>query len=370
MGLTIDSEFHKLIPPLTAEEYAGLESSILDEGCRDAILVWLDDAQLLIIDGHNRYEICTKYSLPYDIKTMFFGSRDRAKEWIIRNQFGRRNLSLFQRSELALRLKPFLTEKARVNQLFGLRIQSNPDSVNSSKPRESVDTRKEIANVAGVSEQTISRVEKIIEKSPEKIKQDIRNGEISINKAYRDIMREEKCALVKESVSEAKIPDGLFDIIYADPPWKYEFAESRSREIENQYPTMEFEEIKMLKVPSSNNCVLLLWATPPKLEEALQVLNAWGFTYRTCAVWDKGVIGMGYWFRQQHEILLLGVKGNPKCPEPKNRQSSVFQTKRSSHSKKPDYYYEMIESMFPDRRYLELFARNNRKGWVSFGNQI
>jgi N6-adenosine-specific RNA methylase IME4 len=115
--------------------------------------------------------------------------------------------------------------------------------------------------------------------------------------------------------------------------------------------------------------VLLLWATSPKLEEALLVLNAWGFTYRTCSVWDKEIIGLGYWWRQQHEILLLGVKGNPKCPDVENRFSSVFHEKRGQHSKKPEYYYSMIESMFPNKKYIELFSRNERLGWFSYGNQ-
>ena len=365
MGIIIDTEFHRLIPPLSSEEYAGLEASILAEGCRDAVLVWLYDSQLLIVDGNNRYEICTKHNLPYETKTMFFDSRELAKEWIIRNQFGRRNLSAFQRSELALQLKPLLSAKAKKNQ-----SRRSESVLQISAKVEPVDVREEISKIAGVSHDTITKVEKITEKASEKIKQDICNGKISINKAYKDIRREEKREQIKDSISETRIPDGLFDVVYADPPWSYEFTESKSREIENQYPTMGLDEIKDLKVPSAENCVLILWSTSPKLEEAMQVLNAWGFTYKTCAVWDKETIAMGYWWRQQHEILLLGVKGNPKVPDPEKRQSSVFREKRSAHSKKPEHYYEMIESMFPNKRYIELFARNEREGWSSYGNQI
>src|SRR3990170_4080212 len=97
-----------------------------------------------------------------------------------------------------------------------------------------------------------------------------------------------------------------YDIIYADPPWRYEHPISNSRRIENQYPTMSLNEIKALNIPTKDNSVLFLWATAPKLEESLEVVKAWGFTYRTHLIWDKRTIGMGYWFRNQHELLLVG----------------------------------------------------------------
>lgn len=99
-----------------------------------------------------------------------------------------------------------------------------------------------------------------------------------------------------------------YEVIYADPPWRYDFSKSNSREIENQYPTMSVDEICSLKVPTADNAVLYLWATAPKLLEALRVMDAWGFEYKTNAVWDKQIIGMGYWFRGQHELLLVVEK--------------------------------------------------------------
>ncbi|WP_353928760.1 MT-A70 family methyltransferase [Desulfofundulus kuznetsovii] len=166
------------------------------------------------------------------------------------------------------------------------------------------------------------------------------------------------------------LPEGKYDVILADPPWQYEFVETENRAIENHYPTMTLEEIKALEIPAADDAVLLLWATAPKLEEALEVMRAWGFTYRTCAVWDKEIIGMGYWFRGQHELLLLGTKGNFPAPLPNNRFSSVIRERRGAHSAKPAVVYEMIEHMFPNRRYLELFARNTRPGWGVWGNEV
>lgn len=165
------------------------------------------------------------------------------------------------------------------------------------------------------------------------------------------------------------LPTDKYNVILSDPPWRYEFSETNTREIENQYPTMELEEIKSIKVPAADDSILFLWATAPKLEEALQVLNAWGFSYKTCAVWDKEKIGMGYWFRGQHELLLIGVKGSFPTPVEGVRQSSVHREKRQGHSVKPQYYYELIESYFPEGKYLELFSRNERKRWQSWGNE-
>jgi N6-adenosine-specific RNA methylase IME4 len=164
--------------------------------------------------------------------------------------------------------------------------------------------------------------------------------------------------------------DKRYNVILCDPPWRYDFAETKNREIENQYPTMTLEEIKSLNVPADDDCVLFMWATAPKLEQAFEVLKAWGFTYKTCAVWDKELIGMGYWFRGQHELLLVGVRGSPGVPAPENRFSSVIKSRREGHSKKPECVYEMIEKMVPNKNYLEMFARRKRENWSVWGNQV
>lgn len=135
---------------------------------------------------------------------------------------------------------------------------------------------------------------------------------------------------------------------------------------------MTLEEIQALPVVelASADCVLYLWATAPKLREALVVMDAWGFAYVTNAVWDKQKIGMGYYFRGQHELLLVGKRGSPKVPEPKVRVSSVIRSPRGEHSQKPSVVYEILEAMYPDARKLELFARSRRDGWHAWGNEV
>ena len=165
-------------------------------------------------------------------------------------------------------------------------------------------------------------------------------------------------------------PDKKYQIIYADPPWRYSFSKSNSREVENQYPTMSLEDICSLEIPSEKDSVLYLWATAPKLIEAITVMRSWGFTYKSHAVWDKEIKGMGYWFRGQHELLLVGTKGKFSPPEPSKRTSSVFRYKRNKHSKKPNSIREQITRWFPSASKLELFARQEAEGWDVWGNEV
>jgi N6-adenosine-specific RNA methylase IME4 len=161
-----------------------------------------------------------------------------------------------------------------------------------------------------------------------------------------------------------------YEIIYADPPWKYDFQESNSRRIENHYETMPLVDIKNISVPSTDNAVCFLWVTTPKLKEGLEVLEAWGFTYRSCLVWDKMLIGTGYWFRGQHELLLIGVKGSFSPPIESQRISSVYREKRTEHSKKPNKIRYLISQWYPDKTKIELFAREHFECWDVWGNEI
>jgi N6-adenosine-specific RNA methylase IME4 len=165
------------------------------------------------------------------------------------------------------------------------------------------------------------------------------------------------------------MPTEEFAVLYADPPWRYEHVETENRAIENQYPTMELDDICALEVPAAEDAVLFLWATSPKLSEAMHVLTSWGFTYRTCMVWVKDKIGMGYYARQQHELLLIGVKGEPPVPAEADRPPSVLEAPRTGHSVKPPEFYALIERMYPGFQKIELFARATREGWTTWGNQ-
>lgn len=174
-----------------------------------------------------------------------------------------------------------------------------------------------------------------------------------------------------EKRNNRPLPNGKFDIIYADPPWRYDFSKSKSRAIENHYQTMSLEEICKLNIPTKKDSLLYLWATAPKLIEALTVMENWGFTYVTNFVWIKPQMGMGYHARGKHELLLIGIKGKMSPPGAQQRYQSVINASRGEHSKKPDDVYSIIEEAYPPSEYklLELFARNKRPGWEAWGNE-
>lgn len=197
----------------------------------------------------------------------------------------------------------------------------------------------------------------------QKIKQEPKK---KVRQVIREVAREERAEQLRD---RPPLPNGEYDVIYADPPWRYEFTEADNREVENHYPTMDLQEICDLEVPAAQDAVLFLWVTSPKLEEGLKVLNAWGFTYRTSRAWVKDKIGMGYYARSRHEFLLIGVKGAPGTPAPKDRPDSVIEAPRQEHSQKPEVVYSQIEQMYPSRRYLEMFARNQRENWTAWGNE-
>jgi N6-adenosine-specific RNA methylase IME4/ParB-like chromosome segregation protein Spo0J len=368
MPITIDAEFRALIPPLAEDERAQLEQNIRADGCRDPLVLWNG----VLIDGHNRFEICQTHGWAFKTVAQSFPTREDVKIWIIRNQFGRRNLQPFQRGELALILKPLIAEKAKARQI------ASGGAVPSKLTEPPIDTRREIAKAAGLSDGTIAKVSVITEKAPESVKEQLRKGEISIDRAYQDIRGHERRAERVERIQETVANNAPLDtadpvpVIYADPPWRYEHAKTDNRAIENQYPTMTHEGICALPVSdaATSDAVLFLWATSPKLAEAMRVVEAWGFTYRTSMVWVKDQIGMGYYARQRHELLLIATRGDLPVPEPANRPDSVVTAPRGEHSAKPDVFYAMIERMYPEFAKRELFLRGPaRKGWTGWGNQ-
>ena len=196
MSIKIDQEFSALIPPLTSEEYTQLEKNIIKDGIRDPLVVWPQpDGDSILIDGHNRMRICeAHHGITFNTIERYFNDRNDAIRWIILNQFGRRNLSAYDRSILALKLKPVIAEQAKAQQI---RKSVSQKSV-EQKP---IDTQKELAKVAGVSHDTIHKVETIEKKATPQTKQLVREGKLSINQAYNSVAPK-RPDLVKQAKQE------------------------------------------------------------------------------------------------------------------------------------------------------------------------
>ena len=180
---------------------------------------------------------------------------------------------------------------------------------------------------------------------------------------------------MSERLSEKK-----YHVLYADPPWAYRTwsKKGNGRSAENHYPTMELSDICTLPVAeiAHTDAVLFMWVTFPNLQEGLEVINAWGFEYKTVAfTWVKRnkiasswFVGLGHWTRANAEICLLATRGKPKRISKGVRQ--IVDTPIERHSKKPDEVRNRIVELMGDVPRIELFAREQTQGWDVFGNEV
>lgn len=185
------------------------------------------------------------------------------------------------------------------------------------------------------------------------------------------ILHAEPVEGVVESMDELTAGGEKYGTIYADPPWAYDNKGTRAN-VEGQYAnTMSVEEICAMPVAAlaADDAHLHLWATNSFLREAFSVIDAWGFEYKSCAVWCKPQIGIGNYWRVSHEFLLLGVRGNAKSFAEHSHRSWLEIDRTKRHSSKPDEFRAIIEKVSPGP-YLELFARQPISGWMVMGDQV
>lgn len=174
--------------------------------------------------------------------------------------------------------------------------------------------------------------------------------------------------------------DKKYNVIYADPPRKYNTWRDGMGTAEKHYPTMKVESIvgmqNIIKNISEKDCILFLWVTFPCLLEGLKVMKEWGFKYKTCGfnwikrnkVSDTWFFGMGHWTRANSELCLIGTKGTIKRKS--NKVSQIIDTHIEEHSKKPNIVRERIVELVGDLPRIELFARQTSEGWDSWGNEV
>jgi N6-adenosine-specific RNA methylase IME4 len=385
MELKINDKYKKLIPPLTTHEFSQLETNCLEEGIRDAIITYNG----YIIDGHNRYEIAQTYDLEFRVEEKHFDSENDVIQWMILNQFGRRNLSNYQRSVLALELEDLLKKKAKESKAEKVSHYRQTGEVcqNSDKP----DTKKELAKIANVSHDTISKVKVIEAKAPEELKEKLNSGESSINEVYKEIKKQEKQndLNIKKEAYKSKIEDKVnnsmsidiyatekkFRVIYADPPWSYNDKQETANlgGAKKHYDTMSIKDLCLLPISeiSETNSVLFLWVTSPLLEECFDVIKAWGFKYKTSFVWDKVKHNMGHYNSVRHELLLVCTKGSCTPDNVKLYDSVVSIERNDIHSNKPIEFINIIDDLYQYGERIEIFCRQLKKeNWYGWGNEF
>lgn len=172
------------------------------------------------------------------------------------------------------------------------------------------------------------------------------------------------------------LPAKSFDFLMADPPWCFTLYSEKGEEksAQSHYKTMTLEDIARLPVAglAADDALLWLWATAPMLAQQIEILEAWGFTFKTSGVWVKTTtngkiaFGTGYILRNAHEPFLIGTRGSPKTAR---NVRSVIMGQLREHSRKPEEAYRAAELLMPDARRIEIFSRTDRPGWSTWGDE-
>lgn len=394
---TVTVQFHPvadIFPMMSAQEYADLVADIREHGLREP--VWLHhDGR--IIDGRNRWLACAEIGIEPATRT-YEGADESLVSFVLSLNLHRRHLNESQRAMVAARIAG-MRQGARTD-IAPIGAMSQEDAAEAlNVSRRSVQRATEVqergipelaarvdagevavstaATLTGASTDAqrdlVAALDTDNEDKRRAAEKELLRAAAEIRARKKDERLAEKAAAVARIAGRPALPlDSLgpFPVLYADPPWRYDYAEDSARQVENHYPTMTTEEIAKLDVPAAGDSVLFLWVPSPKLRHGLDVMDAWGFEYRTCMVWVKDRLGMGYHARQRHELLLIGKRGNLPVPDPEDRPDSVIMAPRGEHSAKPAAVYELIERMYPLREWCELFARQPRPRWAVWGNQV
>lgn len=377
-------QFHELanvFPLIEGDEFAALVADIGKQGLLEAIVL-LDGK---ILDGRNRYRACLEAGVEPHFED--FDGEDPVA-FVVSKNVARRHLDESQRALAAARIATLQ--------------RGRPET---KSPIGEIKTQAEAAQILNVGKRSVERARDVLDQGEATLVKAVEQGRVSVSaaadvatlpkqeqaeivaKGEKEILeaakriraqkseakREERIERIAEiAVGNRDLNTGkIYPVIYADPPWQYDYSPTEVRAIENHYPTMSLEQIKALPIGNivSDDAILFMWATSPKLREAFQVLEAWGFEYRSSAIWVKNQLGMGYYFRQQHELLLIATRGSMPAPAPADRPRSVFTSDRTEHSAKPAEFAEFIERMYPTLPRIELFCRSPRHGWDVWGNQ-
>lgn len=384
--------YAELFPLIEGAEFAELVADIKANDLRERISV-LDGA---ILDGRNRYRAALAAGLIDDDD-----GPDRAKyfvrfvpsvdgdplKFVLSKNLHRRHLNESQRAMVAARYSTM-----RQGERTDIEPSANLPKVAQPQAAETLNVSDRLVRSAkAVQDKGTPELQRAVDQGhlavsaaaqAAKLGPEVQNkiaGEATAGHANvaRNVIKQETRAdrEVDLGAKQTALPTKKYGVILADPEWRFEpwsRTTGMDRAADNHYPTSCTEVIAARDVPSiaADDCVLFLWATAPMLPHALMVMEAWGFDYKSNYVWDKGRDGTGYWNRNAHEHLLIGVRGKIPAPAPGTQRSSIIVSPVELHSAKPDCALEMIGQYFPTLPKIELNRRGPaRPGWDSWGNQ-
>jgi len=345
-----------IFPLMSSKEFNELKRDIKENGLLEPILLY----EGKILDGRNRYN--ASQAVGVEIKTREYTGTNPL-QYVMSTNLKRRHLTDSQKAIVGRRYVKYYSILARKRQ----RDLNKPELMELVPQADKGKARDKAGEVVGVSGRYIDIAEEVISKRPE-MEEKIMRGEIKLKQVHRDIKLDEQ----KKEIEKLKEVTGEYDVIVIDPPWKYYEDEKYDNEnymgrIVAPYPTMTIPEIRNIKLPSADNCVLWLWTTHKFIWDAKEILDKWGFEYKAILVWDKEKLGIGKTLRMQVEFCLIGIKGKPYW-NLKN-QRDIIREPRTTHSTKPESFYKLVESITTGRK-LDYFARKQREGWDVYGNEV
>ena len=364
----LSEDKYQILPPLSDAEYRELKADVEKRG----VMVPIEYDELgNILDGHHRVKICEELGIKEWPRLVRRGWTDEEKKaHAIALNIARRHLNKKDREKLwaemrkagmtleAIAKADGTVSKSTVHEV--LKEQFSDSGKLTGKDGKTYPTKKKPRKkkTVYVSEETAKKANKL----PDTQKQAVLLGEKKPMEAAREAKVEELSKIVTW-------PEGKYRVIYADPPWGYKNTQpDYHTEQRDHYPVKTVEEVREMPVSEllTDDAVLFLWVTSPILEESFEVVNSWGFEYKASFVWDKVKHNMGHYNSVRHEILLVCVKGSCQ-PDVRKLYDSVVTEERTEHSKKPEIFYEIIETLYPYGKRLELFSRNARDGWDRYG---
>jgi len=370
---------YQLFGPLDEAAYAALREDI---EARGVLVPVEEDEHGSILDGHNRAAIARELGIDYPRLIRAGLTEEEKRSHVRKVNLLRRHLDREQKRMLiAEQLKdtPLLSDR-QVAAMLGVHhttvgttrlelvrsgelanLASSLGADGKERPRERV-PRTALATSKQEAAEVQSALLDLGESKPEE------DAPPPIQTADA-VKKQARKATQPQAPETPTLPPERYSLILADPPWKTNFRRGTGRDFENHYAPMDLEAIKALDVPSISapDSILFLWAVSMLLPEALEVMKEWGFTFKASAVWVKDRMGMGFYWRLKHEYLLVGTNGAPGVPAYADRFESVIYAERGAHSEKPVEVHEMIETMYPNARRIELFARAARPGWTLWG---
>lgn len=365
----MNRELYQVMPPLADDQYEMLKASIAENG----VLVPVEmDENGNTLDGHHRRQICEELGiLDYPCIVRSGLNEDEKRIHARCMNLARRHLNKLDRDKLIadqLRETPSISDRA-----IAARLGVHHTTV--STRRKNLVQRGEISHVDEVID-TLGRTQKrpapaYVDNTPEGRSSAISRAK-EIRSENRALIREIRTGKINEIAAKgsgqcAALPRGQYPILYCDWPWENDGV--RDAETGNDksppYPTLPVSEALSLcagdKSPATPDAAIFFWVTNNRLDDGIDIIRSWGFDYVTSYAWGKegetDGMGMGFWVRDCHEILLIGKRGNMLPPDQTTLERSLYWKRKGEHSAKPEMFARIIDSQWPDLPKLELFQR-------------